>query len=341
MAQQQNHEMKEPNVVDRKGNRKAFIQKYLIIFVLIGMVTILTGVNPNFISFNNILNLLTQTSIYGILALGLFIVLVSKGIDLSVGSTLAFAGIVAGTISQTKDAVDKVFPQLGQAPFIVTILIAILIGALIGLINGSLIAYTGIPPFIATLGTQIAVRGAALMVSKGKPISNINPAIDFLGDRIFGFLPVPVLIYGVIIFLMWVLMNYTSFGKSIYAIGGNVEAAEISGINVKRNLVLVYVISGVLAGISSLIYIGRTGGSIQPAAGTMYETTAIAAATIGGTSHSGGIGTVWGVVVGALILGTLTNGFTLLGVDAYVQQIIQGGIIIGAVVLDMRKNRRV
>ncbi len=336
--------MEESNKALMKQNsqltRKEFIQKYLIIFVLIAMFVVLTGMNSNFLTLNNILNLLTQTSIYGILALGLFIALVSKGIDLSVGSTLAFAGIMVGTISQTKDAVDKIFPSLGQSPLIVTIVLALIIGGVIGLVNGSLIAYTGIPPFIATLGTQIAVRGAALMVSNGKPVSNINPQINLLGDRLFGFLPVPVLIYITVIIFMAVLMNYTSFGKSIYAIGGNIEAAEISGIKVKRNIVLVYVISGVLAGISSLIYIGRTGGSIQPAAGTMYETTAIAAATIGGTSHSGGIGTVWGVVVGALILGTLTNGFTLLGIDAYVQQIIQGLIIVGAVVLDMRKNRK-
>ncbi|MGY3747630.1 ABC transporter permease [Vagococcus salmoninarum] len=319
---------------------KSFLKNYLIVVVLIGMFSLLSLLNRNFLTLNNILNLLTQTSIYGILALGLFIVLVSKGIDLSVGSTLAFSGIMIGTVSQTSQAIDKVFPSVGQAPLIVTILLALIIGGLIGLINGSLIAYFQVPPFIATLGSQIAVRGGALMVAQGKPVSNINPQINFLGSRIFGVLPVPVLIYVGVIIVMWVLMNNTSFGKSVYAIGGNIEAAEISGIKVKRNLVLVYVISGVLAGLSSLIYIGRTGGSIQPAAGTMYETTAIAAATIGGTSHGGGIGTVWGVVIGALILGTLTNGFTLLGIDAYIQQIIQGLIIISAVVLDMRKNKK-
>lgn len=319
---------------------KSFLKNYLIVVVLIGMFSLLSLLNRNFLTLNNILNLLTQTSIYGILALGLFIVLVSKGIDLSVGSTLAFSGIMIGTVSQTSQAIDKVFPSVGQVPLIVTILLALIIGGLIGLINGSLIAYFQVPPFIATLGSQIAVRGGALMVAQGKPVSNINPQINFLGSRIFGVLPVPVLIYVGVIIVMWVLMNNTSFGKSVYAIGGNIEAAEISGIKVKRNLVLVYVISGVLAGLSSLIYIGRTGGSIQPAAGTMYETTAIAAATIGGTSHGGGIGTVWGVVIGALILGTLTNGFTLLGIDAYIQQIIQGLIIISAVVLDMRKNKK-
>lgn len=319
---------------------KGLISEYLIVFILIAMVVVLTSLNSNFLSFNNILNLLTQTAIYGILGLGLFIVLISKGIDLSVGSTVAFAGIIAGSISQTQQAVDKLFPSLGMAPLYVTVLVALLIGGVIGLINGSLIAFTAIPPFIATLGTQIAVRGAALMLSQGKPISNINPQINFFGSRLFGILPVPVLIYILIIFLMWVLMNYTSFGKSIYAIGGNVEAAEISGIKVKRNLVYVYIISGVLASVAALIYMGRTGGSIQPAAGTMYETTAIAAATIGGTSHSGGIGKVWGAVVGALILGVLTNGFTLLGINAYVQQIVQGVIIIGAVVIDMTRNKK-
>jgi inositol transport system permease protein len=126
----------------------------------------------------------------------------------------------------------------------------------------------------------------------------------------------------------------------VYAIGGNVEAAEISGIKVSHVIVWVYIISGVLAGLSALIFMGRTGGSIQPAAGTMFETTAIAAATIGGTSHSGGVGKVWGAVVGALILGTMTNGFTLLGIDAYIQQIIQGVIIVGAVIIDMRKNKK-
>lgn len=325
---------------ERHSSLKHFLSEYLIVFVLAAMVVILTGLNPNFLSLNNILNMLTQTAIYGILALGIFIVLISKGIDLSVGSTLAFAGILAGTISQTQNAIDKIFPGLGMAPLAVTILITLAIGGVVGIINGSLIAYTGIPPFIATLGTQIAVRGAALMVSKGKPVSNINPQMNWFGSRIFGVIPVPVLIYVLIIFIVWVIMNYTSFGKSIYAIGGNVEAAEISGIKVKRNLVYVYMISGILASVAALIYIGRTGGSIQPAAGTMFETTAIAAATIGGTSHSGGVGKVWGAVVGALILGTLTNGFTLLGVDAYVQQIVQGAIIVGAVVIDMRKNKK-
>ncbi|MCL2864694.1 MAG: ABC transporter permease [Lachnospiraceae bacterium] len=329
-------------VIEKMKSRgiKELLSDYLIMIVLVIMIVGLSLMNSNFLVLNNILNLLTQSAIFGILALGIFVVLVSKGIDLSVGSTLAFAGIVAGIISQSPDAVDRVFPNLGMPPLIVTAIVAILVGALIGFINGALVAYTSIPPFIATLGSQIAFRGAALMVSQGRPISNINPSINMFGERIFGYIPMPVVIYAICVFFIWVLMNFTTFGKSVYAIGGNVEAAEISGIKVKRALVWVYVIPGVFAAISALIFIGRTGGSIQPAAGTMFETTAIAAATIGGTSHGGGVGKVWGVVVGALILGTLTNGFTLLGIDAYVQQIVQGMIIVGAVVIDMQKNRK-
>jgi len=319
---------------------KEFFQEYLILIVLVVMIVGLSLMNSNFLTLNNILNLLTQSSIFGILGLGIFVVLVSKGIDLSVGATLAFAGITAGTISQTVDAVDKFFPNLGMPPLVVTIVVAIVIGMLIGMINGGLIAYTGIPPFIATLGSQIAFRGAALMMTQGRPVSSINPDINIFGQRIFGYIPMPVLIYiGCIVFI-WILMNYTAFGKNVYAIGGNVEAAEISGIKVKKTLVWVYAISGALAGLAALIFMGRTGGSIHPAAGLMFETTAIAAATIGGTSHGGGIGKVWGVVVGALILGILTNGFTLLGIDAYIQEIVQGLIIVGAVVIDMRKNKK-
>ena len=319
---------------------KKVLSEYLIILVLAFMAVTLAALNPNFLTLNNIMNLLTQTAIFGILALGIFIVLVSKGIDLSLGSTLAFAGIIAGTISQTTYAVDQIFPNIGMAPLGVTILVTLVIGGIVGGINGGLIAYTKIPPFIATLGTQIAFRGAALMVTMGRPVSNINPQMHWFGSRIAGYIPVPVLIYIAVIALVGILMKYTSFGKSVYAIGGNVEAAEISGIRVNRNIVWVYTISGILASVAALIFIGRTGGSIQPAAGLMFETTAIAAATIGGTSHSGGVGKVWGVVVGALILGTLTNGFTLLGIDAFVQQIIMGMIIVGAVVIDMQKNKK-
>lgn len=319
---------------------KELSKKYAIIIILALMVIALTILNPNFLSPSNISNLLTQVAIYGILACGMLLVIVSKGIDLSVGSVLTLSGIIAGSVSQTVDATGKVFPQLGMAPIWVTILLALGIGALLGAVNGALIAYTGIPAFIATLGMLTAARGAALMYSDGRPISNINPSILVFGDKIYSVLTMPVLIYLLVIVVTFVILKFTSFGKSVYAIGGNIQAAEISGIKVKRNITLIYTYCGLLAGLCALVYMGRTGGSIQPATATGYELTAIAATTIGGTSHSGGIGTVWGTVVGALILGVMTNGFTMLGVNAYLQQIVQGFIIVVAVILDMRKNKR-
>jgi len=322
---------------ERKANYTIMAKKYLIVIILILMIIGLSILNPSFLRFNNILNILTQISIYGILSLGVFIVIVSKGIDLSVGSILAFAGIVAAAVSQTSAAIDQVFPNVGMAPIGITILVALLMGGILGAINGSLIAYFKIPAFIATLGMFTAARGAALMVSGGRPVSNVNPSISFFGSRLFGIIPVPVVIYATVIIIIGIMMKFTSFGKSVYAIGGNIDAAKVSGIKVKRNITIIYMICGVLAGLAAIIHMGRTGGSIQPGAGMGHELTAIAGATIGGTSHSGGVGTVWGAVVGALILGVLVNGFTLLGINAYVQQIVQGVIIVAAVLLDMRK----
>jgi inositol transport system permease protein len=315
------------------------LKKYGIVFILIGMVVILSILRPNFLSVRNIFNLITQTSIYGILALGMLLVIVSKGIDLSVGSVLAFAGVVAASLGQTANAYDKIFPNLPELPLVVLIVVALGLGALLGAINGGLIAYTGVPAFIATLGMYTAARGAALMYTGGKPISNINPDITFFGSRLFNVIPVPVIIYGIMIVITFIIMNYLKFGKGTYAIGGNINAAKTSGIKVKKNIVLIYAYAGLMAGLCAVIFMGRTGGSMQPAAATGIELTAIAAATIGGTSHSGGIGTVWGVVIGALILGVMANGFTLLGINAFIQQIVEGLIIVAAVIFDMRKNK--
>ena len=315
------------------------IKKYQIIGILVIMIIAVSTLNKSFLSVDNISNLLTQSSIYGILALGLLLVIVSKGIDLSVGSILAFSGVVAGSVSQVLGVAGKMYPDMGPVPLFFTILLALGIGALLGAINGALIAYTDIPAFISTLGMMTAARGAALMYTAGKPISGVNPAIKFFGAKVFGPITMPVFIYMIVIIITFIILKYTSFGKSVYAIGGNKQAAEISGIKVKRNITLIYAYSGLLAGLCAIIYMGRTGGSIQPAAALGYETFAIAATTIGGTSHAGGIGTVWGTVVGALILGVLANGFTILGINAYIQQIVQGFIIVAAVVIDMRKNK--
>lgn len=316
----------------------AFIQKYGILIVLILMIIGLSIISPNFMSPINIFNVLTQSSIFGIMALGMTLVIISRGIDLSVGSTVALSGVVAASLGQVGTATTLFYPGIHDMPLIVPVLGALAVGALVGAINGGLIAYTGIHPFIATLGMMTIARGATLLYTQGKPVSQLTDGIMTIGSKV-GLVPVPVIIYVTMMIITWVLLGYTPLGKNAYAIGGNVKAAEISGVNVKKNLVIIYTFMGLCCSVASLVFAGRV-GSVHPGAATGYELTAIAATTIGGTSQTGGIGTVWGAVVGALVLGVLRNGMTLLGIDAYWQQITEGCIIIIAVVVDMRKNAK-
>ncbi|OHE66664.1 MAG: sugar ABC transporter permease [Treponema sp. GWB1_62_6] len=314
-------------------------KKYGIVIVLILMILGLSIAEPAFLSSVNIFNVLTQSSIFGIMALGMTFVIISKGIDLSVGSILAFAGVVAASLGQLSSATGKYFPNLAEMPVIVPIAAALGIGALMGAVSGLLIARTRIPAFIATLGMMTVARGLALIYSSGKPVSTLIPSLTALGGKVFNVLPVPVIIYFLMIIISSILLNKTRFGKNIYAIGGNITAAEVSGVNVSKNLVWIYTYCGLLAGLAAIVFAGRV-GSVHPGAASGYELTAIAATTIGGTSHSGGIGTVWGAFVGALVLAVMRNGLTLLGVDAYWQQVVEGLIIVVAVIIDMRKNAK-
>lgn len=319
---------------------KQILSKYGIALILVGMIIIMTILKPqSFPSGKNILNILNQSAIVGIMALGMTLVIISKGIDLSVGSVLALAGVVAASLTQTPEASIKVFENLGPQPIFLAILAAVAVGALAGAISGGLIAFTGIPAFISTLGMMTVARGVVFLYTKGQPVSKLSDSMLFFGSNVFGVIPVPVIVYTIMIIITAILLGYTRFGKSTYAIGGNINAAEVSGIKVKRNIVLIYIFAGITAGLASILFTGRV-ASVHPGAAAGYELTVIAATTIGGTSHSGGIGTIWGAVVGTLILSVLTNGFTLLGIDPYWQQIVQGMIIVGAVVLDMRKNAK-
>lgn len=339
MSKQKMKTVEEPNLnINKHSKAKNILSKYGIVFVLLLMIIAISIARPSFTTPTNIFNVLTQCSIYGIMALGMTLVIVSKGIDLSVGSVLALCGVIAASLGQTAGATGKFFPSLGELPIIVPILACIGIGAILGGINGSLLAYTGIPAFIATLGMMTIARGFALLYTSGKPVSTLLPGFAKIGGKI-GPIPVPVIIYLIVIIITWILLNNTKFGKSVYAIGANIKAAEVSGVNVKRNLIGIYAYCGMLAGIAAVVFAGRV-GSVHPGAATGYELTAIAATTIGGTSHAGGIGTVWGAVIGALILGVLRNSLTLLSVNAYWQQIVEGLIIIVAVIIDMRKNAR-
>ena len=327
---------------EKKGlniNFKKIMGRYGIYFILLFMIVAISLVKPVFLSQKNLLNVVRQVSVLGLISLGVTLAIISKGIDLSSGSVLAFAGVIAASMAQNAGWAQKMYPNMGALPVIVPIAVALLVGSLCGLVNGTLIATTGIPPFIATLGMMVAARGAALLYTDGRPVSSLTPSYQFIGQGyIFG-IPFPVIIYIFMIGVTWVILNYTRFGKNIYAIGGNVNAAEVSGVNVKKNLIMIYLYAGLLAGLAGLVLTARVNTG-QPGMGVSYELDAIAATTIGGTSHSGGIGTIGGAFAGALILGVLNNGLDLLGVSAYWQQIIKGIIIVGAVVIDMRKNAK-
>jgi inositol transport system permease protein len=331
--------MKEAETTNRKRlNLNLVMSKYGIILVLIAMIVFISALRPQFLSPTNIFNLLSSASVFGIMALGVTFVIISKGIDLSLGAVLALSGLVAASLAQI-DSPMKLYPNLPSLPFIVPVIAGLGMGALCGFVNGWLIAKTKIPAFIATLGMLTVTRGLGLMYTNARPVSNLTPAINVIGSRLFGIIPIPVIIYAVIIVISYVLLNKTHFGKNTYAVGGNLIAAEVSGVDVPKNLILIYTWCGLLAGLAGLVFAGRV-GSVQPGAADGYELTAIAATTIGGTSHYGGIGTIGGAFIGAVVLSVMRNGFTLLGVPAYWQKVAEGIIIVGAVIIDMRKNTK-
>ena len=325
--------------MDSQKKLRGFLGKYGIYLVLVAMVIAMSFLSPVFLSQDNLLNIVRQVAVIGVISLGVTLVIISKGIDLSSGSTLALAAVVAASFGQVGDWAAKMYPGIPELPVIVPILAAMLVGSLVGTFNGFLVARTGIPAFIATLGTYVSVRGLALLYADGRPISSLTASYQFIGQGyVFG-IPVPVILFLALALVTWVMLNHTKFGKNIYAIGGNIVAAEVSGVNVQRNLIKIYMYAGMLAGVAGLMLSSRLNTG-QPGMGVAYELDAIAATTIGGTSHAGGIGTIQGAVVGTLILGVLNNGLNLMGVSAYWQQIIKGIIIVSAVIIDMRKNAK-
>jgi inositol transport system permease protein len=314
--------------------------KYGIFLIFALMIVVASMLSKAFLTSTNLINIVRQMSIIGLIALGVTGVIVCAGIDLSSGSVVGLAAVVAASMAQMPGYALAFYPGL-HVPLILPILGACAVGAAVGLINGTFVAKTRIPPFIATLGTYTAIRGAAMLYTSGRPISNLTDGYNFIGQGdIFG-VPVPIVILVGMAIVTHILYANTKFGKYIYAIGGNEQAARVSGINVDRFKILIYMYAGFLAGIAGLVVSSRI-GSGQPGQGVGYELDAIAAAVIGGTSLSaGGIGTVAGTIVGALIIGVLNNTLDLMNVSAYWQQIIKGCIIVGAVILDQRKNRGV
>lgn len=294
---------------------------------LLVICIVLSFATPYFFTAQNLLIVLRQVSINGILAIGVTFVIIAGGIDLSLGSVIALTGVIAAS-----------FAHPGTYPLIVPLLLAILSGVLIGAVNGLTITIGRVAPFIVTLGMMTIARGLALVLSNGRPVTNLSPSFNFIGGgNVFG-IPVPILIFAFVIVVSSIILKYTRIGRYVYAVGGNENAARASGILVNRVKLFAYIMCSGLAALAGIVLASRiTTG--QPNAGIAYELDAIAAVVIGGTSLLGGRGSIAGTVIGVLIIGVINNGLDLLNVSSYYQQIIKGIIIVGAVLLD-RKNAR-
>jgi len=298
-----------------------------ILLVFIVVCVIFGILNPVFFNPLNIINVIRQVSIIGVMAVGMTLVILLGLIDLSVGSIVAFAGIVAAG-----------FQVKWGGSFFLSLVIPLLVGAGIGFFNGYVSTKGGIHPFIVTLGSMSIFRGATLLIAQGKPISGMSPAFRFIGAGMIGPIPFPVILFLGCVIIFGIMLRRTVFGRYIYAIGGNQEAALLSGIMVDRVKILTYTILGTLSGLSALILTSRL-NSGELVAGQGYELDVIASVVIGGTSMMGGEGGVYGTLIGALLIGVISNGLNLLGVQPYWQMMVKGTIIILAVLMDRMKRR--
>ncbi len=294
---------------------------------LVGLCVVLSAATPYFLTVSNLLNVAEQAAIIAIVAVGMTFVIITGGIDLSVGSVLAFAGVVMA------EALHR------DVPVPLALAVALGTGLFCGLVNGALITLGRLPPFIATLGMMSVARGTALMFTEGRPVSGFSGGFRSLATGELLGLPVSVVIMVGVYALAHVVLTRTKLGRYTYAIGGNEEAALLSGVNVRVYKAAVYGISGMLSGLAAVLLTARL-NSAQPIAGMMYELDAIAATVIGGTSLLGGEGTVVGTLIGALIMAVLRNGLNILGVSSFVQQVVIGSVIIAAVLVDMWLKRR-
>lgn len=311
-----------------KQSFEEVFQKYGLLMAFVIICAVISLLSPAFLTAPNIVNVLRQISINAILAIGVTYVILTGGIDLSLGSIVAITGVLAAT-----------FAHPNTHPLVVPLLIGISGGVLIGVFNGLVITRFKVAPFIVTLGMMTIARGGALIISGGRPVSNLTDSFNFIGGGdLFG-CPLPILILALVFLFSHFILRSTTLGRYIYAVGGNEEAARASGINVNRTKITAYSICAGLAGLAGIIQAARiTTG--QPTIGVAYELDAIAAVVIGGTSLTGGIGSVAGTVLGALIIGVINNGLDLLNVSSYYQQVVKGLIIIGAVILDREQGSK-
>jgi len=327
-----------PPAADESQNGRDPVQvlaKYAAPLFLLALIVGFAILEPRFLNPLNLFNIVRQVSIAGLLAIGMTFVILTGGIDLSVGSLLAFAGLVGGYVA--KGGLEDRFAvgasvEAGN-PAILAALAAICVGILGGALQGTIVARLRVPPFVVTLGGLTAFRGAALLFSGGGPISGFAADYTFWGQGRLGIVPIPAIIFLVAAVVAHFVLRHTRFGRHVYAIGGNREAAELAGVRVKRETLLVYVITGFCCDLAAFVLSARL-NSAEAVAGLGLELTVIASVVIGGTSLFGGIGTIFGTVVGTLLIGVLTNGLVLLNVSSFIQQIVIGVILVSAVAFD-------
>ncbi len=339
-------------VASGKFDAFGFLARFAPLIFLLVLMAVFAIITPEhrFLSSINLFNVMRQVSIVGLLAIGMTFVILTAGIDLSVGSLLAFAGLVAAAVSKgglsNRFAVGEGQDALSYAWYLAA-LAAIGVGLLGGFIQGFAITRLKVPPFVVTLGGMSVFRGAALLFAAGGPISGFDPAFVWWGQGKLGpipglgwFVPIPVIIFLTFAVLAHIVLRYTRYGRKVYAVGGNPEAARLSGLNVRRITLSVYVIMGFFAGLGAFVLSARL-NSAEAIAGTGYELTVIASVVIGGTSLFGGVGSIFGTVIGTVLIGVLLNGLVLMNVSSYIQQIIIGVIIVLAVAFDtFAKSRR-
>jgi ribose transport system permease protein len=305
------------------NNTKNILLKYISLIGLLLICIIISVISPRFLTVSNVLNVLTQVSVNAILAIGMTFVILTGGIDLSVGSVLAITGAVVANFAKSG---GNILPG---------IIVSIIIGAAIGLFNGLIVSKGKIQAFIVTLATMTIFRGVTYVFTNGDPISGLGNNISFIGNNSLLGIPIPIFLILIVLFIAWYALNQTRFGRYVYALGGNEDSARLSGINTNKIKTLVYVISGVTAAIGGIIVTSRI-GSASPNAGTGFELDAIAAVVLGGTSLAGGEGSVTGTIIGALIIGVLNNGLNIMNVSPFYQSIVKGAVILLAVLLDKR-----
>src|SRR5690554_1134186 len=301
------------------------LRKFGMLAAFFLICLLLSLVSPHFFTLQNLTIVLRQVSINGILAVGVTFVIITGGIDLSLGSVVALTGVMAA-----------LFAHPGEYPLIVPLAIGISVGVIVGALNGLVVTWGKVAPFIVTLGMMTIARGLALVVSDGRPVTNLSESFNAIGGGNVMGVPIPIISFAVVIVLASLLLNQTRIGRYMYAVGGNEKAAYAAGVRVKSVKMIAYMICSGLAGLAGIVLASRINTG-QPNAGVAYELDAIAAVVIGGTSLAGGIGTIGGTVLGVLLIGVINNGLDLMNISSYYQQIIKGIIIIVAVLIDRKK----